>query len=87
MTLEQCDFMQLGWMAVWILHFDSALAGYDPHKLDTAWREGHIPLSTKEDPFVNQLVRHGEFSDQHLDSSIVFGEANRHSLETVLRIQ
>ena len=85
LTLKQCDFMQLGWMAVWILHFDNALAGYDPHKLDTAWREGHIPLSTREDPFINQLVRHGEFSD--IDSSTVFGEANQHSLETVLRIQ
>ena len=87
LTIEQCDFMQLGWMAVWILHFDNALAGYDPHKLDTAWREGHIPSSTREDPFVYQLVRHGEFSDKHLDSSTVFGKTNRHSLETVLRIQ
>ena len=85
LTLKQCDFMQLGWMAVWILHFDNALAGYDPHKLDTAWREGHIPLSTREDPFVNQLVRRGEFSD--IDSSTVFGEANQLSLETVLHIQ
>ena len=85
LTLKQCDFMQLGWMAVWILHFDNALAGYDPHKLDTAWREGHIPLSTREDPFIKQLVEHGEFSD--IDSSTVFGEANQHSLETVLRIQ
>ena len=85
-TLKQCDFMQLGWMAVWILHFDNALAGYDPHKLDTAWREGRIPL-TKEDPFFNQLVEHGVFSDQHLNSRRVFGEANRNSLETVLGIQ
>ena len=87
LTLKQCDFMQLGWMAVWILHFDNALAGYDPHKLDTAWREGHIPLRTREDPFVNQLVRRGVFSDQHLNSRRVFGEANRQSLETVLGIQ
>ena len=86
LTIEQCDFMQLGWMAVWILHFDNALAGYDPHKLDTAWREDHIPSSTREDPFVNQLVRRGVFSDQHLNSSTVLGEANRQSLETVLRI-
>ena len=86
LTLKQCDFMQVGWMAVWILHFDNALAGYDPHKLDTAWREGHIPSSTREDPFINQLVRRGEFSDQHLNSSTVLGEANRQSLETVLRI-
>ena len=83
LTIEQCDFMQLGWMAVWILHFDNALAGYDPHKLDTAWREGRIPLSTKEDPFFNQLVKHGVFSDKHFGSSKVFGEANRLSLKTV----
>ena len=85
LTLKQCDFMQLGWMAVWILHFDNALAGYDPHKLDTAWRQDHIPSSTREDPFINQLVRRGEFSD--IDSSTVFGEANQLSLETVLHIQ
>ena len=79
--------MQLGWMAVWILHFDNTLAGYDPHKLDTAWREGRIPSSTREDPFINQLVQHGEFSDKHLGNSTVFGKANQYSLETVLGIQ
>ena len=87
LTIEQCDFMQLGWMAVWILHFDNALAGYDPHKLDTAWKDGHIPMRTKEDQFFYQLVRHGVFSDKHLGSSTVLGKANQHSLETVLGIQ
>ena len=86
LTLEQCDFMQLGWMAVWILHFDNALDGSDPHQMDTAWREGGIPLSTKNDQFIKQLVQHGKFSDQHLGSSEVLGAANGSSLETVLGI-
>ena len=86
LTLEQCDFMQLGWMAVWILHFDNALDGSDPHELDNAWREGSIPLSTRNDQFIEQLVQHGEFSDQHLRNSEVFGAANGSSLKTVLGI-
>ena len=86
LTLEQCDFMQLGWMAVWILHFDNALDGSDPHQMDNAWRKGVIPLDTKNDQFIKQLVQHGKFSDQHLGNSTVLGAANGSSLETVLGI-
>ena len=86
LTLEQYDFMQLGWMAVWILHFDNALDGSDPHELDNVWREGGIPLSTRNDQFIEQLVKHGEFSDQHLRNSEVFGAANGSSLKAVLGI-
>ena len=86
LNLEQCDFMQLGWMAVWILHFDNALDGSDPHQMDNAWRKGVIPLDTKNDQFIKQLVQHGKFSDQHLGSSEVLGAANGSSLETVLGI-
>ena len=86
LTLEQYDFMQLGWMAVWILHFDNALDGSDPHQMDNAWRKGVIPLDTKNDQFIKQLVQHGKFSDQHLGNSTVLGAANGSSLETVLGI-
>ena len=86
LTRGQCDFMQLGWMAVWILHFNDALAGYDPHNLDTAWGKGRIPSNTKEDPFVKELVQYGKFLDQHLDNSEVFRDSQQ-SLKEVLKIR
>ena len=86
LTCGQCDFMQLGWMAVWILHFNDALAGYDPHNLDTAWEKGRIPSNTKEDPFIKELVQYGKFLDQHLDNSKIFRDSQQ-SLKEVLKIR
>ena len=86
MTREQCDFMQLGWMAVWILLFNDALVGYDPHNLDTAWGKGRISSNTKEDPFVKGLVQYGKFLGQHLDNSKVFRDSQQ-SLKEVMKIQ
>ena len=86
LTRGQCDFMQLGWMAVWILHFNDALAGYDPHNLDTAWEKGRIPSNTKEDPFIKELVQYGNFLDQHLDNSKIFRDSQQ-SLKEVLKIR
>ena len=87
LTGEELDFMQLGWMAVWILHFDNPkVEPYGQHKLNYAWIKKEIPSETRNDPFVQELLLRGKFEDDLLNNSALFKE-NKQSLESEVNKQ
>ena len=87
LTGEEMDFMQLGWMAVWILHFDNPkVEPYGQHELNYAWIKKEIPSETRNDPFVQELLLRGKFEDDLLNNSALFKE-NKQSLESEVNKQ
>ena len=87
LTGEEMDFMQLGWMAVWILHFDNPkVEPYGQHKLKVAWVKEEIPSETKNDPFVQELLLRGKFENDLLNTSALF-KGNKQSLESEVNKQ
>ena len=87
LTGEELDFMQLGWMAVWILHFDNPkVEPYGQHELNYAWIKEEIPSETRNDPFVQELLLRGKFENDLLNNSALF-KGNKQSLESEVNKQ
>ena len=87
LTGEEMDFMQLGWMAVWILHFDNPkVEPYGQHELNYAWIKNEIPSETKNDPFVQELLLRGKFENDLLNNSALL-KGNKQSLESEVNKQ
>ena len=61
-TARRMDYMQLGWLLVWVLHNRG-----DYHK--RKWED--LPVNIQSDSFLKRLVMEGEYQEAILNTSIV----------------